>query len=113
MIKIFTYGTLKKGHINHELLGITPKFIGKDTIDGELYSYSEAGIPFAFEGKAKIKGEIWEIQDGNFLAISLMELNSGYHLKMVQTDDLKENVIAYFCNDERLKEHLTKIEDWG
>lgn len=93
-------------------MGKSPKFLGVDSVQGDLFAYDDKSIPFAFEGKGRIIGEIWEITDENFLYIAMMEVGAGYHLKQVETTNRKINVISFFYSDKYYKQNLKRIEEY-
>lgn len=80
-VKIFTYGTLKKGFFNHFYMGKDAKFIMNARLDGyALYSYN-GSYPMASELPGmSVKGEIWEISMEAFMRIDSMECEAGYDL---------------------------------
>lgn len=73
-IKLFVYGTLKKGKCNHSVLG-QAKFLGKGTVVG-YDMYSNGYYPYAmFTGSNSrcISGEVYEIDDVSFKRCDQLE----------------------------------------
>lgn len=62
-MKIFVYGTLKRGFGNHRLLE-TSRLIGEDSIRGLLINF---GLPGVIEGEGTVQGEVYEV-DADVLA---------------------------------------------
>lgn len=88
-MKIFVYGTLKKGYHNNQLLSRTDsKFISEHILPG--YKLFHAGFPVAMPSDGtSIKGEIWEI-DPNGPALGYLDRleSNGYMYNRTQVDDL-------------------------
>ena len=63
MVKLFVYGTLKKGHRNHPVLGPEARFIGIGTVFG-MTMHKGPGFPYAvFKDKSFIRGEVYSLPD--------------------------------------------------
>jgi gamma-glutamylcyclotransferase (GGCT)/AIG2-like uncharacterized protein YtfP len=76
-MKIFVYGTLLKGCINHSYFLKNSKLLGEDIIEGNFTMVSLGGFPGVVPiGKSKIYGEIYEITEDVAKAIDGLE---GYH----------------------------------
>lgn len=56
-MKLFVYGTLKRGFGNHFLLR-GAKFLREDSFKGQLYT---SGIPFAIPGDGVVHGEVFDV----------------------------------------------------
>lgn len=64
-MKVFVYGTLKRGYNNHKLLN-NAEFVGEKIIPGFrlFYSHGEVGFPVAQkDDSSSVKGEIYEVND--------------------------------------------------
>lgn len=107
MKTIFVYGTLKKGRLNHYLLGEDKTFIGEDHIRGEMHSIGT--VPFVFRGKDLVPGEVWQTNDKNFLRIFIMEIRAGYILGKALTKNLRKRVLVFYYSNEELKNYFPKI----
>src|SRR3970282_125568 len=59
-MKVFVYGSLKRGKYNNYILGDS-KFIGMDRAPGVLYTGSH--YPMAIPGDGWITGEVFEVTD--------------------------------------------------
>lgn len=98
-MKLFVYGTLKKGFINHSCLGTDAKFLGPATIVG--FELRDNGVyPYAFRSNTSFaKGELYEISPVSFKRCDLLE---GYphHYN-------RSNVPVYFLDEEN-EEHYTQ-----
>lgn len=62
---IFVYGTLKKGHHNHHVMGQS-ELLGEVQITG-FKMYSLGGYPALTRGEDTITGEVYEVTDENTL----------------------------------------------
>ncbi len=63
MVKLFVYGTLRKGHRNHRVLGSDAKFIDVATVY-DMTMHKGPGFPYAvFKDGSKIYGEVYELPD--------------------------------------------------
>jgi len=81
-MKIFVYGTLKKGFYNHSCLGNNCKFLGNKKILGYTLHDTGKGYPAAVETKNKfITGELYDISPTQYKSIKAMELGAGYEEK--------------------------------
>lgn len=94
MTNIFVYGTLKKGYRFHnEYLG-KGKFLTEDKIDGELYMQPRGLFPLIFEGKDKIAGEVYQVDERTLDGIRYLE--KGY-IETVITTDKGHKCLVYFA----------------
>jgi gamma-glutamylcyclotransferase (GGCT)/AIG2-like uncharacterized protein YtfP len=59
MIKVFVYGTLKRGYGNHRLLIGRSIFVGADSIRGKLYDLGN--FPGVWHGNDLVQGEVYKI----------------------------------------------------
>lgn len=60
-MKMFVYGTLKRGYANNRYMEGC-EFIGEATSLDANYSMHGGGVPFLSEpGDKKVKGELWEV----------------------------------------------------
>jgi gamma-glutamylcyclotransferase (GGCT)/AIG2-like uncharacterized protein YtfP len=78
-MKLFVYGTLKKGHYNHRILERS-KFIRKDHIPGYTL-YDTGHYPVAIKSEIAshfIEGEIYEIDHETWSIVNEMERYAGY-----------------------------------
>ena len=93
-MKIFVYGTLKKGFYNHDRMRMKKaKYLGKATLSG-FNMYSVLFFPVIVHNGDKTKkivGEIYDVNETDYLKIKTMERASGY----------KEIKIKY-KNDDKL-----------
>jgi gamma-glutamylcyclotransferase (GGCT)/AIG2-like uncharacterized protein YtfP len=71
MIKVFVYGTLKKGYRNHRLLEGS-NYIGEGKISGyDLYDLGS--FPGIIRGKGEVVGEIYEIDQETLKRVDMLE----------------------------------------
>ncbi|RLC79891.1 MAG: hypothetical protein DRI61_06935 [Chloroflexi bacterium] len=91
IITLFVYGTLKSNGLNNSWLNSEGVFVDKGWVHGELYVDF---LPYLFEGKDKIKGEVYKVPLNVYKAIENMEVNAGYYAKNVKVHLAKKNVTA-------------------
>lgn len=100
-IKLFVYGTLKRGFGNYEWYMKNSKFLGEDTVKGRLFcgwSY-----PWLMKGNNNIHGEVFLMPQADFLKVAKMEIGAGYYVKTVKTGKGK-TVKVFFCNRWKIDE---------
>lgn len=110
-IPVFVYGTLKSGHINHEIIR-GASFLGRGrTIAGDfdLRSPNHNAFPVAFrksilrvprEVLGKVTGELWVVNPKDMLSIDALE-NNG-------TMFVREKVWVV-CRDQEIKGATSKL----
>jgi len=105
-MKLFVYGSLKKGEYNHFLLR-NSKFLYKQTmVDFTLYD-TTYGYPAAVQSKDNyIVGEVYEITPDVYRTIKNLETGAGYE-EMVIDDTL----IFYFSKETL--EHYSFAKEIG
>jgi len=70
-MKIFVYGTLKRGYGNNRLLQ-NAKFVGEKTLEG--YKLYNAGFPVARQSYGdRVQGEVFEIADSDTMTLQLID----------------------------------------
>jgi gamma-glutamylcyclotransferase (GGCT)/AIG2-like uncharacterized protein YtfP len=98
-VKVFVYGTLKRGMCNHERMGLKKaKFICKANLSGfDMYSMMFYPIIVPNGNKTKkVVGEIYEISKINYLKIKGMELASGFkEIKIKYNNNEKLHCFIY------------------
>lgn len=76
MIRLFVYGTLKRGHDNNERLLSEAKFIGPALSAQPVYKMVTGGYPIVWEAGesgAFLKGEVYEVDDKTLAACDRLE----------------------------------------
>ncbi len=97
-VKVFVYGTLKKGFGNHHyyLKDKDVNFLG----EGYLNDYSLYRVwvlPLAIKEKGKrIKGEVYEVPMSIFTLLYFMEIGAGYHV------DYIDDVVLFAYKKEKV-----------
>jgi len=101
-VRLFVYGTLKKGHPNAVLLHKAgAKFVGYDTITGDFHMVSMGGFPAVCPvshkvGNATIYGEIWSTDEEGLASCDLLEGHPNwYEREKIWSDKLKKRVWVY------------------
>lgn len=98
-IRVFVYGTLKKGHGNHRLLE-NSKFLGRCVINGKHRLVSLGGFPglvAAEEEDAErgVSGEVYQVNEETLLSLDFLEGHPRfYERRKVPTPH--KNAWAYF-----------------
>lgn len=76
MVKIFVYGTLKRGYGNNRLLK-NSKYLGSYRVEGlQLWAHPQNkgwGIPHAIPGPGRITGELYEIDYETLMRLDRLE----------------------------------------
>lgn len=81
-MKLFVYGTLKRGFSNNSLLR-GAEFISEDTIKGHLYV---GGVPFATPGTGVVHGEVFDVPAALLPRLDFLEGHpDGYRRTPVTT----------------------------
>ncbi len=114
-LRVFVYGTLRKGQYNHYLLN-KARFIKDTRVDG-FQMYSRGFFPFLYEGEGSIIAELYEINQRIFFSLDLLEgYPHHYQRKIVSDVNGDEAWIYYFenRNNERYMSNGSYIEsgDW-
>ena len=95
-MRLFVYGTLRKGRYNYDIyLKDNSKFLQNAYIKGTLYSLKGKVYPAIVEGDSMVLGEIFEVDQETFNRMDAME---GYvpgrfdnEYDKIETDILDEN----------------------
>lgn len=90
-MKLFVYGTLKKGFGLSSVLS-SSKYIDEYTTKS---GYMMSGVSFPLvwkdpDSKYKIKGELYEVTDSDLSFANSIELGAGYNL-----EEIDRNIYAY------------------
>ena len=121
VMKVFVYGTLKKGFGNNSLMeSAEAKFICETTTKKEYYLVSY-GIPYVVKEtkeyprsirkmKGKIKGELYEIPEKNIGIIDDLEGHPNWYRRELVELENGEKAYLYFMDLdlEENKENLVK-----
>jgi len=108
MIRVFTYGTLKKGHGNHRLFEMAnAKFIGRDSITGHYTLKNMGGFPGAMpllpdddkeRPTIQIKGEVWALEPEGLAAVDQLEGHPNFYRREKKWTDGKKRAWMYSLN---------------
>ncbi len=91
MVKVFVYGTLKKGFSLNYLLA-NSIFIGEASLNG-YDMYSLTSFPFITKGKGKVYGEVYEVSEDLLKRLDMIE--GGYVRKEVEVEILGKKMKVY------------------
>jgi len=103
MIRVFVYGTLKRGHGNNALLNRAKAvFMGADTITGPFRMLSLGGCPGVVDspeninGATTIFGELWAGDEEMLAALDMLEGHPRfYERKKFRTDLMDKRAWMY------------------
>lgn len=70
--KIFVYGTLRRGEVNHYLLE-TSHYLGECYTDEVFYLYDLGAYPGLGPGNQSITGEVYQVDDLTFHRLDQLE----------------------------------------
>jgi gamma-glutamylaminecyclotransferase len=110
-VRVFVYGSLKKGHCNHILLHeAEAEFLGYDSISG-IFDLIDFGMyPAVMDGDSDfepgtIKGEVWAGDEDMLKGLDWLEGHPNfYQRRKLWTDINKLRVWVYFLDDRWLEE---------
>lgn len=111
-VRIFVYGTLKKGGELHNYYLEGAEFVGTDNVSGELYAIGSLPYLFLYEkGETKVPGEVYDVKMDVFELIKEMEEGAGY--KTVELSTVEDRVVKAFVSAGDLpKEGARKVASW-
>ena len=104
-MKLFVYGTLKKGFVYNYLLGGS-KFLGESILDGYALYVNDV-IPFIFKEEGKVHGEVYKIDEK--IIEKLDSLEAAYNRKWVEVEVEGENMLVNVYVAKEKHEHYKKI----
>lgn len=115
-MKLFVYGTLKKGFGNHRLLE-GAKFLGEDTIPGGMISLG--GFPgWLGEGEGYTKGEVYEIDEEHLHATDRLEgydirsPDNSFYIRRSITATVQGEVLVYQYNGRYGDKDGQRLSEW-
>ena len=74
MNKLFVYGTLKKGHSNHDRFLSHAKYLGEGTTTRDIWALYDLGFfPAMTHGNMQVTGEVYEVSDYELGKIDMLE----------------------------------------
>jgi gamma-glutamylcyclotransferase (GGCT)/AIG2-like uncharacterized protein YtfP len=103
-MRLFVYGSLKKGFFNHNRFGFgdAAKFLGSAVArDVSLVRLGNLPYPHAFKSEGgEVVGEVYELEDTRIAdALDQMERGAGYEPLLVQIDEEGEEAMMYVADD--------------
>lgn len=113
IVKIFTYGSLKKGFFNHHVVEDS-RFIMKTTTE-EKYDMVSFGLYPAVKESVKnklIQGELYEVNVNILNRIDYIESNGYYYQrKLIMVNGYDHPVWMYFIINEAISDAVDNITD--
>lgn len=112
-MKIFVYGTLKSGHINHGLLGDS-KLVGIGLTCSRYRMFCNGAFPMICKNRSlgyQITGELYDVDDETLARLDqLEETDSGTHIRDTTAVDLASGIWdrGYIYVWNRLAEYVLK-----
>lgn len=108
LIKVFVYGTLKRGYGNHRLLQGRSMYVQDDCIDGNLFDLQY--YPCAQPGDGVIHGEVYMVGPNTLAALDRLEGHPVYYQRRtVRTKFGGHEAWVYFM--EKLPQHATPLPE--
>lgn len=99
MPKLFTYGTLKKGHYNHDRFARTlgTEIETEDRVLGFALVQDNDFYPTAIQKENyQVIGEVWDVANPVlWKTLERMEIDAGYEMQTVFTERGHEAIIFY------------------
>lgn len=106
MNSCFFYGTLKRGHYNHERFSGKLKFVCTGSVYDHALVRQNAYYPHAIELQGGVvTGEVFYLDDATLASITSMELSAGYKIKnvAVRTEHGFMECLMYYSDDQDLQ----------
>ena len=115
MVKLFTYGTLKKGFHNHKFIKDS-LFLGFYSLPKhDMYLYVYYGFPYITKGNGDVFGELYEVADEEMFYVDKLE--GGYDKKETTVvslkDGTKEHAVVYYMEQPEVFKIETGIFEGG
>jgi gamma-glutamylcyclotransferase (GGCT)/AIG2-like uncharacterized protein YtfP len=114
-MKVFVYGTLKRGKGNHHYLE-NSAFLGEGLVQG-MQVYHGPGFPYAYTGAGAVMGEVYEVNQPTAAALDRLE-GYPYHydrkivsVRMSGPEDHYEDAWMYYVH-EKPKGELIETGVW-
>lgn len=112
-MKVFTYGSLKRGFGNHYvMLRAGGRYIGEDAVGARLHAYCRAFPAACLDGTSTTWGEIYEVDaTGLYFLDRLESEGSFYHRRVVKTFK-GEDVSIYIMKEDEIKGEVIPSGVW-
>ena len=96
MVKVFVYGTLMRGHINHSYYLSKSKFLGEAELDGYAM-YSVSSFPgIVSETSGKVKGEVYSVNEETLRKLDSLEGEGSLYIKKMVDIQVNNETIQGF-----------------
>jgi gamma-glutamylcyclotransferase (GGCT)/AIG2-like uncharacterized protein YtfP len=105
-MKLFTYGTLRRGERNHWVLGMgVTKFITDDFLDDAEPCGFWGDIPLIRAGEGPVSGEVYEIDEHALIFLDRFEgTDRGLYERRKAVTNSGIEAWVYFPGEELLKQ---------
>jgi len=114
-MKLFVYGTLKKGfRLNRYLDG---ELVAEGVLENyDMYTNANGYYPIITKGSGKVFGEIWEVTNKNFQTLDLIESEYDKVSEKIKTNDAEIECVVYTqstkpCGCTQIDDGIFKMED--
>lgn len=100
-MKVFVYGTMKKGGALHKSYMTNSKLLGEAVLPG-FWMLSLGPYPALVRTdnpNTKVKGEVYEMPELEWKSLENMEANAGYDTYMVQPEGTKGETAVFVYLD--------------
>ena len=111
-MKVFVYGTLRKGQYNHSRLDFAKLIEEIDYINGEMYNYGSFPA-ITLESDNRVIGEVYEVDENILRSLDSLEGYPSFYDRKDVVTEKGHKVFVYFMEQEKV-ERLDKIGsgDW-
>lgn len=111
MIKLFVYGTLRKGG-RFDMFLDTAKYIGEATAKG-FQLFTNGDYPMIVPGDGVVHGEVYEIDEKTHEFMDIMDLEYGYKSETIDVlvDGKKDTALAFIGDNELHSRVWHMVED--
>jgi len=96
MVKVFVYGTLMRGHINHTYYLSKSKFLGEAELAGHAM-YNVSSFPgIVTEQYEKVKGEVYSVDAETLRKLDCLEGEGSLYIRKIVDLQLNNETIQGF-----------------
>lgn len=107
-LRVFVYGTLKRGHYNHRLLEES-EFLGKSVIKGTMYNLGSFPA-LSLHGNTDIRGEVFAVDEPTMKRLDRLEGYPDFYDRQKVETSLGDAWV--YTMDERDGAPVVKSGEW-